>query len=266
MPPDPPPRLPVPGAWRVRLRRTRGRHTPSPPRPLTLGLVPPRPTPCSPGTYWSEGPARRGRTPRPPPAGAGSVVNRCGGGWSAVADAPSAPGLARGPRPLAQVVAGAPWQTPRPPPAAVTPNPRSHHRDNYGPWVEPRPPSEKRPLCLVPWAPGTVIPTPQNSHHGLPSAIGAGGRTGGRPDHRRELGDPLRDPNRPREAGFVFDTICHAYLLADERRRLRDARDRPAVMDEGNSLKSVHSVTSPGTLRYPRTSSRAGTVLMLARG
>ena len=32
-----------------------------------------------------------GRTHRPPPAGAGSVVNRCGGGWSAVADAPSAP-------------------------------------------------------------------------------------------------------------------------------------------------------------------------------
>ena len=27
----------------------------------------------------------------PPPAAAGSVVNRCGGGWSAVADAPSAP-------------------------------------------------------------------------------------------------------------------------------------------------------------------------------
>ena len=33
-----------------------------------------------------------GQTRRPPPAGAGSVVNRCGGGWSAVADAPSAPG------------------------------------------------------------------------------------------------------------------------------------------------------------------------------
>ena len=32
-----------------------------------------------------------GRTRRPPPAGAGSVVNRCGGGWSAVAYAPSAP-------------------------------------------------------------------------------------------------------------------------------------------------------------------------------
>ena len=32
-----------------------------------------------------------GRTRRPPPAGAGSVVNRCGGGWSAVADAPSTP-------------------------------------------------------------------------------------------------------------------------------------------------------------------------------
>ena len=31
------------------------------------------------------------RTHCPPPAGAGSVVNRCGGGWSAVADAPSAP-------------------------------------------------------------------------------------------------------------------------------------------------------------------------------
>ena len=36
-----------------------------------------------------------GRTRRPPPAGAGSVVNRCGGGWSAVADAPAAPGLAQ---------------------------------------------------------------------------------------------------------------------------------------------------------------------------
>ena len=36
-----------------------------------------------------------GRTRRPPPAGAGSVVNRCGGGWSAVADAPSAPARAR---------------------------------------------------------------------------------------------------------------------------------------------------------------------------
>ena len=32
-----------------------------------------------------------GRRHRPPPAGTGSVVNRCGGGWSAVADAPSAP-------------------------------------------------------------------------------------------------------------------------------------------------------------------------------
>ena len=34
---------------------------------------------------------RRGRTHRPPPAGTGSVVNRCGGGWSAVADAPFTP-------------------------------------------------------------------------------------------------------------------------------------------------------------------------------
>ena len=47
MPPDPPLRLPVPVAG----------HTPSPPRPLTLGLVPPRPTSCSPGTHWSEGPS-----------------------------------------------------------------------------------------------------------------------------------------------------------------------------------------------------------------
>ena len=31
------------------------------------------------------------QTHRPPPAGAGSVVNRCGGGWSAMADAPSTP-------------------------------------------------------------------------------------------------------------------------------------------------------------------------------
>ena len=39
------------------------------------------------------------RTHRPPPAGAGSVVNRCGGGWSAVADAPSVPGRRNSPRP-----------------------------------------------------------------------------------------------------------------------------------------------------------------------
>ena len=31
------------------------------------------------------------QTHRPPPAGAGKVVNKCGSGWSAVADAPSAP-------------------------------------------------------------------------------------------------------------------------------------------------------------------------------
>ena len=37
------------------------------------------------------GPESLWRTHRPPPARAGSVVNRCGGGWSAVADAPSAP-------------------------------------------------------------------------------------------------------------------------------------------------------------------------------
>ena len=37
------------------------------------------------------------QTRRPPPAGAGSVVNRCGGGWSAVADAPSAPARANDP-------------------------------------------------------------------------------------------------------------------------------------------------------------------------
>ncbi len=55
------------------------------------------------------------RTVRPQ-AGAGSVVQRCGRGWSAVADAPSAPRPRRGPRPLTQIVAGAPWQTRRPPP------------------------------------------------------------------------------------------------------------------------------------------------------
>ena len=37
------------------------------------------------------------QTRRRPPAGAGSVVNRCGGGWSAVADAPSAPGRCNSP-------------------------------------------------------------------------------------------------------------------------------------------------------------------------
>ena len=40
-------------------------------------------------------PPAPGQTHRPPPAGAGSVVNRCGGGWSAMADAPSTPAPVR---------------------------------------------------------------------------------------------------------------------------------------------------------------------------
>ena len=111
----------------------------------------------------------------------------------------------------------------------------AHHRDNYGPSVEPRPPSEKCPLCLVPWAPGTVVPTPRTPIMVFrpPSALGIAPE--GVPIIGAQLGDPLRDPNRPREAGFVWDTICHACLLADERRRLGDARYRLAVMDEGDS-------------------------------
>ena len=58
----------------------------SPPPGLALGQ------PCWRRAVSSARRASTGRTHRPPCAGAGSVVNRCGGGWSAVADAPSAPG------------------------------------------------------------------------------------------------------------------------------------------------------------------------------
>ena len=56
--------------------------------PLTTSLVADRP---GGGTSAPEASSGAGQTHRPPPAGAGSVVNRCGGGWSAVADAPSSP-------------------------------------------------------------------------------------------------------------------------------------------------------------------------------
>ena len=52
--------------------RPRAAPVPRPPPPAAMAAVPWQPR-------------------RPPPDGAGSVVNRCGGGWSAVADAPSAP-------------------------------------------------------------------------------------------------------------------------------------------------------------------------------
>ena len=55
-----------------------------------------------------------GRTRRPPPAGAGSVVNRCGGGWSAVADAPSAPARRNSP-----AIAPSPRPPGAPPPDLV---------------------------------------------------------------------------------------------------------------------------------------------------
>ena len=58
----------------------------------------------------SRAPFPRRRPHRPPPAGTGSVVNRCGGGWSAVADAPSAPkGAAPGGPGYALAVR---WRTP----------------------------------------------------------------------------------------------------------------------------------------------------------
>ena len=84
--PRPPAARPVAG-W---VARTAARSA-APERPrLTPGRQPLRRVSPVP---WSGAPRkpRPGLPHRPPPAGAGSVVNRCGGGWSAVADAPSAP-------------------------------------------------------------------------------------------------------------------------------------------------------------------------------
>ena len=54
-------------------------------------LSPSRVRPAGGSPTLPEGSGCLWQTHRPPPAGAGSVVNRCGGGWSAMADAPSAP-------------------------------------------------------------------------------------------------------------------------------------------------------------------------------
>ena len=79
----------------------RVRRLARPAAPTTASAGPGRsPRPPSSGTGSAPPPpaavaAVAWRTHRPPPAVAGSVVNRCGGGWSAVADAPSAPARAR---------------------------------------------------------------------------------------------------------------------------------------------------------------------------
>ena len=80
-------RLARAGARRQRARpRGRGLGRPDSPRRRGRGVAwldqPPRPAAVA-AVPW--------QPHRPPPAGAGSVVNRCGGGRSAVADAPSAP-------------------------------------------------------------------------------------------------------------------------------------------------------------------------------
>ena len=82
-----------PGGPRLRLPSIDGSR--GAPRGLT-GRAPPSSTvrqPLLPAFDFERRDCRSGRglSRRPPPAGAGSVVNRCGGGWSAVADAPSAP-------------------------------------------------------------------------------------------------------------------------------------------------------------------------------
>lgn len=95
-----------------------------------------------------------------------------------------------------------------------------------------RPRAPERGLCVLPGGRGCT-------HHGIPPPVGAGGRTGGDrsiPLLDGQLPDPLREPNRPGEAGFVFDTICRACLLADERGSVGDALYRLAVMDEGDSV------------------------------
>ena len=91
--------------WRATRRRARvGTARQGPARGLPRGMVaverserPATSPPPGLGNHAGDVPCRApggsstGRTHRPPPAGAGSVVNRCGGGWSAVADAPSTP-------------------------------------------------------------------------------------------------------------------------------------------------------------------------------
>ena len=83
--------------WHPRARRRPGedlrRSSPVDPAPRDPAAARRLPGP------GSRSPATRPGLPhRPPPAGAGSVVNRCGGGCSAVADAPSAPAQPRPPR------------------------------------------------------------------------------------------------------------------------------------------------------------------------
>ena len=113
----------------------------------------------------------------------------------------------------------------------------AHHRANYRPSVELHPPSETCPLCMVPWAPGTVVPTAQTPIMVFrpPSALGVA--TEGVPLLGGTLGAPpgAFDRNRKREAGYVFDTVCHACLLADERRRLGDPRYRCSVSTGGDT-------------------------------
>ena len=79
------------------------------------------------------------------------------------------------------------------------------------------------------------------------------------PDHRRAARRPATraEPLRVRPASCSTRSVTRA-CWQDERRRLGDARYRMAVNGRKATLKSVHSATSLGTSRCPRTSSCAG--------
>ena len=117
---------------------------------------------------WSGAPRkpRPGLPHRPPPAGAGSVVNRCGGGWSAVADAPSARGqhgraAARHPphgAPRRRRRSPQPREPPTVPPDAWAPPPRCCRTGPNKPGGPEEPPNWSESSVSGGWSPAWTPP------------------------------------------------------------------------------------------------------------
>ena len=191
---------------------------------------------------WSPRPgggARRGRRTVRPSAGAGGVVNRCRGGWSAVADAPSAPGLAREPRPLAQVVAGAPWQTRRPPP---------RHRPRHP--VQGSPSAPPPASCSASPGPFPPLPAGGSPARSLPQKL-LNPLTETRhtdltfPNREHPPPHPPQRPPNLRITLYIPCQLRHPVILV--RRR------RPTPPDTRVRARSTHVQTPP-----PRTSATPG--------
>ena len=164
---------------------------------------------------------------RPPPAGAGSVVNRCGGGWSA--------GGRRAVRPRRK------------------PRRRARHLPSTAPANATRPsPSTATPAGTA--TPGSRM-APQSrarSRGGKPEMSGEPGKIDARPKRWRHEHRKHNPPHRNEPRGLEEETRPRLRKMPHERSRSQASRSfRRPVGGSGEATAATHPYASPGS-RAPR--------------